>query len=162
VLAIVREAVAADDPDARWHLALCGIHLLLSDLGLPMPERLAVLEESRKDLGRRLKVDVRLDQQLQAKYESLSSVLESILQMPGTRTSLPSSGLTALKERSAALKPLASSLRELENSGRLSRTIREQAFSYVHMFANRLLPSAGLQQELVLYDFLKRVYLASG
>ncbi len=38
VLAIVRDALAADDPDARWQLALCGIHLLLSDLGLPMAE----------------------------------------------------------------------------------------------------------------------------
>ena len=41
---------------------------------------------------------------------------------------------------------------------RLSVPLAELAVSYLHMHANRLLRSAHRAQELVLYDFLGRLY----
>jgi hypothetical protein len=49
-------------------------------------------------------------------------------------------------------------LRAREIAGRLTQTIAELAWSFVHMFTNRMLRSAALAQELVLYDWLCRAY----
>jgi hypothetical protein len=43
-------------------------------------------------------------------------------------------------------------------TGRLSVPLMELAPSFLHMHANRLLRSAHRVQELVLYDFLVRLY----
>jgi thiopeptide-type bacteriocin biosynthesis protein len=49
-------------------------------------------------------------------------------------------------------------LKACETAGRLSRPLTELASSYIHMHANRMLRSAQRAQELVLYDFLNRLY----
>jgi hypothetical protein len=46
----------------------------------------------------------------------------------------------------------------LRRSGRLARPLADLAASFLHMHANRLLRSAQRAQELVLYDFLARLY----
>lgn len=153
--------IAADDPEARWRTALYGVHALPSDLSLSRAERLSVLDESRSDLVRRLKVEARLDRQLAEKYETLSSSLKEMFASAGKNAWVPPSALAVFEQRSAALAPLTAALRRLETSGQLCRTIPEQAFSYIHMFANRLLASTAPQQELVLYDLRRRFYLES-
>jgi hypothetical protein len=49
-------------------------------------------------------------------------------------------------------------LKSCARAGRLSLALTELAPSYLHMHANRLLRSAHRPQELVLYDFLARLY----
>jgi hypothetical protein len=45
-----------------------------------------------------------------------------------------------------------------ESRGELLHSGEQLAPAFVHMFANRLLRSAHRAQELVLYDFLARLY----
>jgi hypothetical protein len=61
--------------------------------------------------------------------------------------------------RSARIEPIAAVLRNHWAGGRLTLSLSELASSYVHMHANRIFQSAGRAHELVLYDFLERLYV---
>ena len=64
------------------------------------------------------------------------------------------SALAIRSQESAIVAELKASAAE----GHLAVPLEELALSYIHMHANRLLRSAQRQQELVLYDFLARIY----
>jgi hypothetical protein len=53
---------------------------------------------------------------------------------------------------------VATELAALEREGKLIGTLGSIGGSYLHMHANRLLRSEQRAQELVLYDFLLRLY----
>jgi hypothetical protein len=78
----------------------------------------------------------------------------------GDETSDLAPGIALLHERSRKLAPLARELEARARAGRLSLPIHELARSYIHMFTNRLFRCAALAQELVLYDWLGRLYEA--
>jgi thiopeptide-type bacteriocin biosynthesis protein len=63
-----------------------------------------------------------------------------------------------LRERSERIAPLVDELTSLNGAGRLSVPLSELAASHVHMHVNRLLRSAHRAHELVIYDFLARLY----
>jgi thiopeptide-type bacteriocin biosynthesis protein len=71
-------------------------------------------------------------------------------------------GLEVLRQRSEWLAPVMSELKACTLHGRVSLPLNELASSYLHMHANRLLRSAHRAQELVLYDFLARLYESQG
>ena len=68
-------------------------------------------------------------------------------------------GFVALDERSAKIAPAAAELGVAREGEKLLRRRSSSiAGSYLHMHANRLLRSEQRAQELVLYDFLVRLY----
>ena len=67
-------------------------------------------------------------------------------------------GLAALHRRSERLAPVAAELRARSRSGRLTLPLGEFARNVAHMHAGRILRSGLRAQELVLYDFLERLY----
>jgi thiopeptide-type bacteriocin biosynthesis protein len=143
-----------DGASARWRLALRGIDGLLGDLGLARAARLAVMRSVR---ARHFAVTPPLAVELEARFRGERDLLAALLDPAGDGGAL-ADGLAVFARRSARLAPLAVELRAAEAAGRLTRPIVEQAASYIHMFANRLLRSQALAQERVLYDFLHRLY----
>ncbi|HEX9083011.1 MAG TPA: lantibiotic dehydratase C-terminal domain-containing protein, partial [Holophagaceae bacterium] len=67
-------------------------------------------------------------------------------------------GIAFLRNRSKDIRPLGQSLREASAQGLLGTSLESLAGSYLHMHANRLLRASARAQELVLYDFLTRIY----
>ena len=66
--------------------------------------------------------------------------------------------LAAFRERSERLRPAVAELQALSQRGELTVSLPDLGASLVHMHANRLLRSGQRAQELVLYDFLARLY----
>ena len=158
VLAIVGLLDADDGADARWRLALRGMHLLLVDLGLDLTQRTEVLRRVRASFGAEHHVDVGFEKQLGAKYRVERPALEELIAtLPGTDHPL-SPGFELLDERSEIIAPIARELASREANGRLRVSLVDLAPSFLHMHANRLLRSEQRSQELVLYDFLSRLY----
>jgi hypothetical protein len=144
--------------DTRWRLALLGMDLLLTDLGFDLDTRRAVVRAARDRFGAEHRVDAGFKHQLGQKFRPERRGLEALLDLnPGGNDRL-GPGLETFRRRSARLAPVAAELRERGRSGRLSVPLAELAPSYLHMHANRLLRSAHRAQELVLYDFLDRLY----
>jgi thiopeptide-type bacteriocin biosynthesis protein len=144
--------------DLRWRLALAGMDLLLADLGFDLDARRDVVRRTREAFAAEFRIGAESKYQLGSKFRPERKGLESLLD----RTPAGDDGLgpclEILRRRSEWLAPVAAGLRECAAAGRLSAPLIELASSYLHMHANRLLRSAHRAQELVLYDFLDRLY----
>jgi len=160
VTAIVDLLSGDEGMDARWRLALRGTDMLLDDLGLDLGGKYAIMTGARESMGREFSVDAALGKQLGAKFRAeRASILELLERDPDRdRESYLAPGYEALARRAETLRPILQELQARERAGRLTSTIADMAWSYVHMHNNRLLRSVARAQELVLYDFLKRHY----
>jgi thiopeptide-type bacteriocin biosynthesis protein len=143
---------------ARWRLTLRGIDALLDDLGLDRRAKLEVMTYGKAKLVRMLQAAPALDRQLGAAHRKQRPSLEALLDPARDPASDLAEPLALLHGRSTRLAPWVHELRAREHAGQLTQTIAELAWSFVHMFTNRMLRSAALAQELVLYDWLGRAY----
>jgi thiopeptide-type bacteriocin biosynthesis protein len=158
VLAIVELLTGDAGTDARWRLTLRGIAMLLADLGLSPDAQHAVLKRAGDSFAGEFRIDANLKRQLGAKFRQERSKLEALLDANRDAESPLAPGFAALRRRSALLAPVVADLRACARAGRLALPVESLAGSYIHMHANRLLRSAHRAQELVLYNFLHRLY----
>jgi thiopeptide-type bacteriocin biosynthesis protein len=156
VLAILEALEDGAGGDARWQLALRGIDALLDDVGLDLDGKLELLRELRAGFGREFAVDASFEKQLGDRFRKQRSALEVLLHAGEDHPLWP--GLAALARRSARLAPIGVELRKADADGRLRTPLPALAGSLVHMHANRMLRAAARANELVLYDFLTRLY----
>jgi thiopeptide-type bacteriocin biosynthesis protein len=168
VLSIVQELEGDAAEDARWRLALRGIHMLLVDLGLDMASRADLLRHLRAAFGAEHEVDVgdpnrpgpkavRFVKGLGKKFRAERPALEALLATPAGTDHDLDPGFEILARRSERLAPVIGALRGCERAKLLTKPIDDLAASFVHMHTNRLLRAAPRAQELVLYDFLLRL-----
>jgi thiopeptide-type bacteriocin biosynthesis protein len=144
--------------DVRWRLAFLGMDRLLSDLGFDRDTRRAVIRKTRDLFATEFHADADFKHQLGSKYRPERKSLESLLDLaPGPDDRL-AAGVEIFQHRSVLLAPVMAELKACARAGRLSVPLAELAPSYLHMHANRLLRAAQRAQELVLYDFLSRLY----
>ena len=140
--------------DERWRLTLRGMDLLLDDLGFDLAAKLAVLQQARKSFAQEFRADERFIGQLGDRFRQERQSLTALLDPAREAESELAAGLQVLRRRSQRLAPICAELRAAE----LAAPLATLALSYLHMHANRLLRAAQRAQELVIYDFLARLY----
>ena len=155
-LRLVAASPGDEGADARWRFALLGMHTLLEDLGLGLDERISLLTRTRAGFAEEHGVDVAIGRQLGARFRAERASLEELLD--GRVEGPLEDGLVALAERRAANAKAIAELAERAMRGELTASIAGLAASLLHMHANRVLTSEHRAQELVLYDFLLRLY----
>jgi len=139
------EGIGRGDEERRWRLALLGIDTLLADLGLDLEAKESLAQRRRDAFHREFRADARTKSQIGERFRREREALESLLRDPANE---------AFARRSERLRPLVAELR----TARLSISVEELAASFVHVHLNRILRSAHREQELVLWDFLARLY----
>ena len=146
--------------DERWRLAIRGIDALLADFGLDLSGKRELLDAIRSELARDLHAGEGVKRGMATVFRREARRLEPLLASPPEldEESPLAPGLAVLRRRSGRVAPLIRELNALEADGRLSQPLAKLAASCVHMHVNRLLRSAHRKQELVLYDFLARLY----
>jgi thiopeptide-type bacteriocin biosynthesis protein len=143
-------------PEWRWHAAIPGVDTLLSDFGLDLDARLRLMLSLRQRFGREFHADAAFARQLAAKYRAVKPDLERLLARKAPDPSAP--WLGAFSARSTRARQALDDLHGAARAGRLSAPVTEIAESCVHMHLNRLLRAEQRAHELVLYDFLSRLY----
>jgi thiopeptide-type bacteriocin biosynthesis protein len=144
--------------DTRWRLALLGMDLLLGDLGFDLDTRRAVIRQTRETFAAEFHAGAEFKHQSGNKFRAQRQSLEALLDLVPGGDDWFAGDLAVLRRRSERLAPVMAELQACARAGRLSVPLTELAASYLHMHANRLLRSAHRAQELVLYDFLSRLY----
>ncbi|MDB4968780.1 MAG: Lanthionine biosynthesis protein LanB [Myxococcales bacterium] len=144
--------------DARWRLSLRGIDQLLDDVGLSPADKYALAGGVRARLAHEHRADARLERQLGERYRVERAALETLLDRGADQTSPLAPQLEVLARRSQRLEPIVAALRACAAEGELTESLPSLADSFAHMHANRVLRGAARAHELVLYDFLERLY----
>ncbi|MCG3138039.1 MAG: Nisin biosynthesis protein NisB [Phycisphaerae bacterium] len=159
VIDIVKLLAGDEGADARWRLVLRGMDTLMDDAGLTTADKMQVITACRETFGREHGADVTgLKDQLGQKFRNERKSIEQLLDPANDMASPLWPGLEIIRRRSGEWGTLWSDLRAHEQADRLTMPLLDLMPSYLHMHANRLLRSAARAQELVIYDFLKRVY----
>ena len=161
VLEILENLEEGDEgEDERWRMALLGIDRLLEDFGFDLDGKRKSMDQVRRELTKELHTDESLKRGLGDRFRKESQSLELLLDPAREGESSLAPGLAVLRRRSERLIPLVGELKSLLATRRLSQPLAVVAPSFIHMHVNRLLRSAHRNQEVVLYDFLARLYEA--
>jgi thiopeptide-type bacteriocin biosynthesis protein len=155
VLSIIDLLEGDAGADVRWRLAVCGIDLLLDDLGLDDAVKRTILRQARDSFFREFGGGKPLRLQLDAKRRAECRALETLLDRGSAPTGELGTGLAILTNRSRRNAPIVAELRHAEQAGRLTIPIQQIAPSLVHMHVNRLIRTSSRAHELVLYDLLE-------
>jgi lantibiotic biosynthesis protein len=160
VLGIVELLEGDAGADARWRLALRGSETLLDALGFDPDARHRIFAEARDSFGREHGVGAEFYAPIGERFKRERAALEELFAPDATRDAAHdlSPGFELLARRDERLRPLAAELRARDAAGELAPSLRELAWSYVHMHINRLLHASHRAQELVLYDLLRRLH----
>jgi thiopeptide-type bacteriocin biosynthesis protein len=162
-LAILASISGDEAADARWRLTFRGMHQILVEMGLELPARIDLMQRIRDSFAAEHHVVGPFEKQLGDKFRKERASLEYLLKAPtepaeGEEPTALHTGFAALDARSETIRGIAPELARLEKEGTLIGTVPGIAGSFLHMHANRLLRSEQRAQELVLYDFLLRMY----
>ena len=157
-MAILRGLHGDAGAELRWRAALAGIDLLLDDLGLTLEQKAAIARRACDGYGQEFGAGPTFRRVLSRRYREQRSGLERVLAARAEPPAALAPSLAALRRRSASIRLVAAELRCLAQTGRLSTTMLDFAMSCAHMHVNRVLRSGQRAQELVLYEFLDRLY----
>jgi lantibiotic biosynthesis protein len=144
--------------DDRWRLSLIGVDRFLSDLRFPAAVKYDIVKKARDGFAAEFGVDGAFRRSLGDRFRRERARLESCFRaMPSGQDRL-AAGHAILQRRSDRLVPMVDALWEAEGSGELTVPLEQLAASYIHMHVNRMLRSSHRAHELVIYDFLARLY----
>jgi thiopeptide-type bacteriocin biosynthesis protein len=152
--------LAGDDPDLAWQLTLVGIDRLLSDCGAGSIDRRAELAlRASEGYGREVGASTATWKAIGEKYRKYSPRLTRLLwDMTGTDPVVRSLHLI-LAARTERIRPLWAEL-EATTARRGECGDGQLPLSFAHLHATRMLGVSGRAHELVLFEFLRRQYLA--
>jgi len=153
--AVLRIVGLYRDGEARWRLALFGIHHLLDALGLTEAERLVALRSLLRGQYEALGFDGSTEHQVAKNFRETRAELERLLDSSTTDFGELTEGIAALRTRADAVTHTA---RLLERAHTRIEDRLRVAGSLIHMHANRMLTDDAGIQEAVLCDYLVRVY----
>ncbi|WP_240356277.1 lantibiotic dehydratase [Myxococcus eversor] len=144
--------------DLRWRLGLKGLDCLLTDLGQTLGARIAILQRLRAGFGAEFQVKKNFEEQLSKRFRKERPVLEALRLADASQQGPWQSALEAFWRRSERLRPVAEVLRRGMQEGAFGALGAQMIDSFLHMHLNRMLQDEHRPQELILYDFLLRLY----
>ncbi|MFN0063759.1 MAG: lantibiotic dehydratase [Myxococcaceae bacterium] len=157
-LAIVAATGDDESQELRWRLTLMGMDRLLDDFALEQPAKRDMMLSSRDAFAPELEGNAKLERTLGQRYRQERKTFDEAFAGPLSEDHPLSSGVQILEERSKAVRPIASALWELEKQGGLTCQVQELLRAYLHLQINRYLRSTPREQEMAMYDMLRRHY----
>ena len=147
------------NPDLQWRATLIGIDHLLSDFGLDLEAKCAAMEHMRDAFYSEFRVTPAEKGQISTRFRRERTMLQRLVGPPGA--GLPTelhNVLQIFEIRSCHVRDIVVRYRELLSRGLLKVSMDDLLISFVHMQVNRLISSSPRLHEMILYDFLFRIY----
>lgn len=157
-ISLVESLEGDEGVNLRWRLTLQAVHFLLDDFRFSLDEKSRIVRALRDSYAAEFGSSPDLKRQIGRRYRQEKQALQALIAESGA---VADSAEQVFEARAAEIRPLATELRALEARNGLTRSVADIASSLVHMTANRLLRSAARAQEMVIYDLLDRLYVAT-
>jgi lantibiotic biosynthesis protein len=141
----------------RWYRTLAGMDRLLDDLGFDVQAKLALVTRARDRYRGEFQVTQAVIRQIGDRFRAEGPIVRTVLEAEHARTQ-GDGPLPPFSQRSRRLQPAVDKLRAACSDGQSPLSLEDYAQNFLHMHANRMLRSALRAQELILYDFLTRLY----
>lgn len=153
VLTVLEELEVSDLGLERWKLGALGTLELYRALGFDDDAVRARVQATRDGFAREFGAGAEVFQELGKRYRAEREALDALLARGGEGQPEPlQRAVVALRRRSVALRPA----RNVLASGSFDISLTDLAWSYAHMFANRLFSHSARAHELAIHELLRR------
>jgi thiopeptide-type bacteriocin biosynthesis protein len=157
VLGILSRLPAGNHREMRWRVALMGIDALLNDFGLDVGAKRDLLTDLSSSIQTQSRLEDRDQLNLALRFRTERRALSSLFdENPAEEFAQIAKELFG--QRSFAIRENIDRLQDLARTNRLHERLDSLLGSYIHMHINRLMRSDPNQYEVVLYEFLRRLY----
>lgn len=155
---------AEQDDSLRWRLAILAVDIILTQCDYLPKEKFTLIDKLRTGFALEFKEDVELRQQLGNKYRQYQTQLQQDLRLLDWQQ-LPVIPIEqeiqqSLQQFSLAIAPCCQEMLALFSADKVQGSRDHLLSSLLHMFSNRLFKAYGREQEFVVYDILRRIYLS--
>lgn len=152
------------DDSLRWRLAILAIDLILTQFDYLPAEKFKLIDNLRTGFAQEFNEGLELRQQMGDKYRYYQSQLQQDLQLLNWHNQavepFKQQIQQSLQQLSSSIAPCCQAMLALFESQQ-ARCSRDSLLgSLLHMFTNRLFKAYGREQEFVVYDMLRRIYLS--
>lgn len=159
VLGALRRSSGEEGTAFRWKLCLLCMDGLLNDFALELPDKLRFVTHRREAFFREQGAGRSVEIELSKKFRAMKDELRGWFTAETTRQGDDHSVAWDLNRwRSDRNSEPVAVIRARAAAGQLSVSLDELMSSLLHMQVNRMIRTAPRQEELVLYDFLSRIY----
>ncbi len=143
----------------RWQFAIKGVNDLLSDFGLPLEEKVRLMELLSSGFSKEFNAeDKQAQKQLSDHFRKYRKEIELAFQPQLEEEHEYSEVWSIFKGRSEDWSDVIQKIKIYAQSEGASVSSFNLLESYIHMFLNRFIRSKQRVHELVIYDFLCRYY----
>jgi len=148
------------DSDLRWQIALLGIDRLLGDFGFELSQRLTIAQLASEAYGKESGANLETWKAIGVKFRAHRARLTELMSATPERAQGAEQQLILqlFYRRSQAIAPLCRSIERGQAEGTIHASAVDLARSFAHMHAIRVLGVEARSHELLLFDFLKRLY----
>ncbi|HTJ43755.1 MAG TPA: lantibiotic dehydratase [Kofleriaceae bacterium] len=162
ILGIVELLDGDAGADARWRLAVRGVDSLLDALGFDADARAKVASNGRDMLGNEFNANADFWARVGDRFTKERASLETVFARDPAKDAEHDlePGFALIAARDEQLRALGDELRARDQRGELAPKLADLAWSLCHMHANRLLHASQRAQEMLLYDFVRRLHAA--
>jgi thiopeptide-type bacteriocin biosynthesis protein len=144
----------------RWMWAIKSVDELLKSFGISLDHRFEIMDSLRESFAVEFNSNKLLKVQLDSKYRQYRAKLDKWLSNDGLLLEDPDElqAIRALFERSRCMVPLVHEINNLNKQGDLEITMANLLGSLIHMIVNRVITSQPRLHEMIIYDFMSRLY----
>jgi thiopeptide-type bacteriocin biosynthesis protein len=163
VLSMISSVQNNEREDFRWMWAVKSIDELFKSFGVSLDHRFEIMDELKDAFALEFNSNKLLKVQFDAKYRQYRGKLDKWLANEGLLLEDPQEleTIRALFERTRFVTPLVHELNSLSRQGTLEVTTVNFLGSLIHMIVNRVITSQQRLHELIIYDFMSRLYKSS-
>ncbi|MEO1628555.1 MAG: lantibiotic dehydratase, partial [Bacteroidota bacterium] len=140
----------------RWFFALLSIDQLLEDFGIGLEDKLRLSESLKKGFAEEFKVNKNIKDQINDKYRTHRQEITQLFQPGSELREEMMPAIDLLEERGEEMAKYIAIYQQNKDQF----DYRELLDSYIHMICNRLFISNQRKHELVIYDFLFKIYMS--
>uniref|UniRef100_UPI0040540571 thiopeptide-type bacteriocin biosynthesis protein n=1 Tax=Shewanella sp. TaxID=50422 RepID=UPI0040540571 len=155
---------AEQDDSLRWRLAILAVDIILNQCDYLPKEKFNLIDKLRAGFAQELKEDAELRQQLGHKYRQYQTQLQQdrrLLEWQHIPSDVIDQQLQqSLQQFSLANTPCCQAILALFSTNQVHGSRDNLLASLLHMLSNRIFKAYGREQEFVVYDFLRRLYLS--
>jgi thiopeptide-type bacteriocin biosynthesis protein len=160
-IAILSNLDRENEQDDRWRVALLGIDTLLADFDFDLDQKLALLDRLRRSYADEFALSPSAKKTIGDRYRSERGQLRRLLNQNVKELSKAESlAIAEFARRSKRVDAWIDRLLINKERDCLDNDIMEIAASCIHMHVNRFIRSSARMHEMVLYEFLYRLYLS--
>ncbi len=143
-----------DNEELRWSAGLVLVDQLLEDFEFNIEKKLELLETLRNGYSREFRMSKFLKLQIDNHYRKNRKHIEGVINRDITVFEGYNEILRFIRDKSTSIIPHVSNIKSSDSTYEIDQIVA----SHVHMILNRLFKNKQRTHELVLYDFLWRVY----